>query len=283
MTPEPHCLERLWAVAGRPSGRPSSSLSRAARRLPRGVAVLVRLRRVPRDRPGGRAPEASCSGGPRTPSTCSGGSPRPGIEAGGRRRHRAHNAIRQGDGRAVVEVLLRGPEHALRAPPCQAPVGRYPRNVSKLLARAVLREQEGRIRRLGVMAWGLWDGARGSLGMRFPVEPMQERRHRGRTAGPPGGPLSDSSPAGRRGGGGPPRPGRPRRCPLRGRAPAGSDDRLRHGRRARVVRLQCSRPARPRPGLMGPRRDQEPASRRQDLGVPPYAWRPLGSRRLRAR
>lgn len=55
-------------------------------------------------------------------------------------------------------------------------VGRYPRNISKLLARAVLREKDDRLRRLAIMARGLWDGAWGKLGIRFPVEPMQERK-----------------------------------------------------------------------------------------------------------
>lgn len=54
-------------------------------------------------------------------------------------------------------------------------VGRYPRNVSKLLGRAVLREGGGRWHRLRVIARGLSDGVRGRLGIRYPVEPMQER------------------------------------------------------------------------------------------------------------
>ena len=54
-------------------------------------------------------------------------------------------------------------------------VGRYPRNVTRLFARAVFRERGDRIRRLTVMLRGLWDGARGRLGIRYPVEPMNER------------------------------------------------------------------------------------------------------------
>jgi rhamnopyranosyl-N-acetylglucosaminyl-diphospho-decaprenol beta-1,3/1,4-galactofuranosyltransferase len=54
-------------------------------------------------------------------------------------------------------------------------VGRYPRNVALLFARALLREHDGRPRRLSVMARGLVDGARGRLGIRFPVEPLKER------------------------------------------------------------------------------------------------------------
>lgn len=54
-------------------------------------------------------------------------------------------------------------------------VGRYPRSVTKLFARALLRERHDRLRRLGVMMQGLLDGARGRLGIRYPVEPMHER------------------------------------------------------------------------------------------------------------
>jgi rhamnopyranosyl-N-acetylglucosaminyl-diphospho-decaprenol beta-1,3/1,4-galactofuranosyltransferase len=54
-------------------------------------------------------------------------------------------------------------------------VGRYPRNVSMLVGRAVLREGPGRARRLSVIARGLVDGARGRLGIRYPIEPMRER------------------------------------------------------------------------------------------------------------
>jgi GT2 family glycosyltransferase len=86
-----------------------------------------------------------------------------------------HDPIRHGEGvplwkyyyesRNMLYVHLRV-KHRL---------GRYPLNMSKLLARAVLREKEGRFRRLAVMARGLSDGARGKLGVRYPVEPMRER------------------------------------------------------------------------------------------------------------
>ncbi len=54
-------------------------------------------------------------------------------------------------------------------------VGRYPRNITKLFARALFREQGGRVERVSVMMRGLFDGALGRLGMRYPVEPLQER------------------------------------------------------------------------------------------------------------
>jgi len=54
-------------------------------------------------------------------------------------------------------------------------IGRYPRNMSRLVARAVLREGSGRSRRLWVIGRGLSDGARGRLGIRFPPEALSER------------------------------------------------------------------------------------------------------------
>jgi GT2 family glycosyltransferase len=54
-------------------------------------------------------------------------------------------------------------------------IGRYPRSLSKLVARSLLREQDGRLRRVAVIARGLADGVRGRLGVRFPVEPLQEQ------------------------------------------------------------------------------------------------------------
>jgi rhamnopyranosyl-N-acetylglucosaminyl-diphospho-decaprenol beta-1,3/1,4-galactofuranosyltransferase len=57
-------------------------------------------------------------------------------------------------------------------------VGWYPRNVTKLVARAVLRERGRRIQCLRTIALGLRDGAMGRLGIRYPIEPMAEQ-HRG--------------------------------------------------------------------------------------------------------
>ena len=54
-------------------------------------------------------------------------------------------------------------------------VGWYPRNVTKLVARALLRERGRRLACLRTILLGLSDGAMGRLGMRFPVEPMQEQ------------------------------------------------------------------------------------------------------------
>jgi GT2 family glycosyltransferase len=54
-------------------------------------------------------------------------------------------------------------------------VGWYPRNVSKLIGRALVRERGRRAACLLTIGRGLVDGALGRLGMRFPVEPMHEQ------------------------------------------------------------------------------------------------------------
>ena len=54
-------------------------------------------------------------------------------------------------------------------------VGWYPRNVTKLVARALVRERGRRLVCLWTIGRGLADGARGRLGMRFPIEPMHEQ------------------------------------------------------------------------------------------------------------
>jgi len=54
-------------------------------------------------------------------------------------------------------------------------VGWYPRNVTKLAGRALVHERGRRLRSLSAMARGLFDGATGRLGVRFPVVPMHEQ------------------------------------------------------------------------------------------------------------
>jgi rhamnopyranosyl-N-acetylglucosaminyl-diphospho-decaprenol beta-1,3/1,4-galactofuranosyltransferase len=54
-------------------------------------------------------------------------------------------------------------------------VGRYPQNVSKLLGRAIFRPQNRRLACWWAIARGLFDGAFGRLGIRYPVSSMRER------------------------------------------------------------------------------------------------------------
>ena len=186
MSPEPHCLERLWAVARTQPGQafvfptsrqPDGSLgvwpSWCGFVLSREIVLEVGL-------PMGelfwwaedteylqwRIPDA--------------GYQRLVVEDA----VVAHAAIRHGEGVPLWKYYYEARNMLYVHLHVKRRLGRYPRSVSKLLARALLRERDGRIRRLGVMARGLWDGFRGNLGIRFPVEPMQERPTEGVPAAP---------------------------------------------------------------------------------------------------
>jgi GT2 family glycosyltransferase len=86
-----------------------------------------------------------------------------------------HEAVRQGDGFPLWKYYYESRNMLYVHLHVKHRVGRLPRSLSQLLARSLLRERSGRLRRLGVIARGLSDGARGRLGLRFPVEPMKER------------------------------------------------------------------------------------------------------------
>ncbi len=87
-----------------------------------------------------------------------------------------HDAIRQGDAvptwkyyyetRNLIYLHL----HVMRR------VGWFPRNFSRLMGRALLRERGGYLRRFHAIALGAIDGVTGRLGIRYPVAPMNERR-----------------------------------------------------------------------------------------------------------
>ncbi len=86
-----------------------------------------------------------------------------------------HDAVRQRDGVPLWKYYYESRNMLWIHLHVKHRIGRYPRSMSKLLARAMFREDGGRLRRLGVIGRGLWDGARGRLGIRYAVEPMQER------------------------------------------------------------------------------------------------------------
>ncbi len=90
-----------------------------------------------------------------------------------------HEGVRQGDGYPLWKYYYESRNMLYVHLHVKHRIGRYPRSVSKLVARSVLREQRGRLRRLAVIARGLSDGARGRLGLRYPVEPMKERASEG--------------------------------------------------------------------------------------------------------
>ena len=75
-------------------------------------------------------------------------------------------------------------------------VGRYPRNVSRLLGRALFRQRRHKLRCLAAVGRGLFDGAFGRLGLRYPISPLQERAAH---AAAPAGPGGARGPRARRG------------------------------------------------------------------------------------
>ena len=86
-----------------------------------------------------------------------------------------HDGIRQGDGVPLWKYYYEARNMLYVHLHVKHRIGRYPRNLSKRLARAGVREKGGRLPRLAVIGRGLADGARGRLGIRYPVEPMAER------------------------------------------------------------------------------------------------------------
>ncbi len=86
-----------------------------------------------------------------------------------------HDAIRQGTGVPVWKYYYEARNMLYVHLHVKKRVGYYPRNMAKLLGRAILREPEGRLVRLSAMGRGLYDGARGRLGTQYPIESMQER------------------------------------------------------------------------------------------------------------
>jgi len=92
-----------------------------------------------------------------------------------------HEAIRQGGGVPLWKYYYEARNTLYVHLYVKHRIGRYPRSLATLLARSVVREDSGRLRRLTVIAHGLVDGARGRLGTRFPVGPLQERQASGPT------------------------------------------------------------------------------------------------------
>ncbi len=86
-----------------------------------------------------------------------------------------HESIRHGDGVPVWKYYYEARNMLYVHFFVKRRIGRYPRSMSKLVGRAVLREPEGRLVRLQAIGQGVWDGVHKRLGIRFPVEPMRER------------------------------------------------------------------------------------------------------------
>ena len=121
-------------------------------------------------------PERSSSGGLKTPNTATGGFLRPGFQR--RVIEEAvvhHDAIRQDGDLRYVEVLLRSSEHALYHHwHIMHKAGRYPKNFSRLVGRALFRQRQDRIACLVAVGHSLIDGATGRLGIRYPTVAMHD-------------------------------------------------------------------------------------------------------------
>jgi rhamnopyranosyl-N-acetylglucosaminyl-diphospho-decaprenol beta-1,3/1,4-galactofuranosyltransferase len=86
-----------------------------------------------------------------------------------------HDAIRQDGGVPLWKYYYEARNMLYYHLHIMHKVGRYPRNVSKLLGRAIFRPQNDRLKCLWAIARGLFDGAFGRLGIRYPVSSMRER------------------------------------------------------------------------------------------------------------
>ncbi len=54
--------------------------------------------------------------------------------------------------------------------------GRYPRNFTRLIGRAAVRQKQAKLRSLLAIGQGTVDGAFGRLGIRYPIVPLRERQ-----------------------------------------------------------------------------------------------------------
>jgi rhamnopyranosyl-N-acetylglucosaminyl-diphospho-decaprenol beta-1,3/1,4-galactofuranosyltransferase len=94
-----------------------------------------------------------------------------------------HDAVRQGDSVPTWKYYYEARNMLYLHLHVMHRVGWYPRNVTKLFARAVLHERGARFRSVWAMVRGLVDGANGRLGLRFPTEDMQEHQALGAARG----------------------------------------------------------------------------------------------------
>ena len=54
-------------------------------------------------------------------------------------------------------------------------VGRYPKKITSLVLRALVRQRRHRVRCIGAICRGLYDGTFAHLGITYPVSPLRER------------------------------------------------------------------------------------------------------------
>ncbi len=87
-----------------------------------------------------------------------------------------HDAVRQGGPVPVWKYYYEARNMLYLHTRIMRRLGWYPRNTAKLIGRAITTPGGGRLRRLGAIARGLFDGALGRLGTRYPIGTLSERQ-----------------------------------------------------------------------------------------------------------
>jgi GT2 family glycosyltransferase len=95
-----------------------------------------------------------------------------------------HDAIRQTGGMPMWKYYYESRNMLYVHLYLKRKIGRYPRSLALLLARALIRERTDRAERLRVMARGVSDGLRGRLGVTFPISDLHERQLAGEDGSP---------------------------------------------------------------------------------------------------
>jgi len=86
-----------------------------------------------------------------------------------------HHAIRQGGDIPAWKYYYESRNSLYYHLHVKHRVGRYPKKITGLFVRAVVRQKKHRIRCVGAVCRGLYDGALGRLGIRYPVGSLHER------------------------------------------------------------------------------------------------------------
>jgi rhamnopyranosyl-N-acetylglucosaminyl-diphospho-decaprenol beta-1,3/1,4-galactofuranosyltransferase len=86
-----------------------------------------------------------------------------------------HDAIRQGGDIPTWKYYYESRNSLYYHLYIKRKVGRYPMKIASLVMRALVRQRTGRIKCLGAICRGIYDGAFGRLGIRYEVSSLQER------------------------------------------------------------------------------------------------------------
>jgi rhamnopyranosyl-N-acetylglucosaminyl-diphospho-decaprenol beta-1,3/1,4-galactofuranosyltransferase len=86
-----------------------------------------------------------------------------------------HDAIRQGGDIPAWKYYYESRNSLYYHLHIKHKVGRYPKKITGLVLRSVVRQKKDRVRCLGAVCRGVYDGALGRLGIRYPVSSLHER------------------------------------------------------------------------------------------------------------